>query len=232
MLQVDFLIPRQADNHLAYVINDVISLKNSPFDDKNYIIDLFGCLITTYYNIFKLVKPIDIPFINCLPINYKETYALYLGFGRNAWHSTWVKKYYPNSIHSNLEKLKNIAEILRKQGQVFHIISVPMLILYYDNNTSYGILSINNGIDYNQYIKEMENKNITSFWRSLPTPDQNKLLVFQLFGNCEIGRYVDYAEKSYVSNLDSKLKWSKEQTIYNNSEFFRFTDRILELITK
>lgn len=49
--------------------------------------------------------------------------------GRNAWHSTWVVQYEPNSFYSSLPAAKEYAENIRKSGSVFTIIEKPSLII-------------------------------------------------------------------------------------------------------
>ena len=53
----------------------------------------------------------------------------YVQDGRNAWHSTWVKRWYPASFHFDFDGAKAYAEGLRVQGSVFHIMEVPTLVL-------------------------------------------------------------------------------------------------------
>lgn len=52
----------------------------------------------------------------------------YCFYGRNAWHSTWVQKYYKDCMHSNLESAKRFAERNRVQGSVFYIKELPALL--------------------------------------------------------------------------------------------------------
>ncbi len=48
--------------------------------------------------------------------------------GRNAWHSTWVQKYYPGCMHSTLEEAKEYCEERRTNGSVFYIIETPVIV--------------------------------------------------------------------------------------------------------
>jgi hypothetical protein len=45
----------------------------------------------------------------------------YLGYGRNAWHSTWISRYYPGSCAEDAITLRKTAEGRRVQGSVFRI---------------------------------------------------------------------------------------------------------------
>lgn len=52
---------------------------------------------------------------------------LYVRDGRNAWHSTWVQRYYPSSFHDEWAKAVEFAESQRVQGSVFSIRQLPVL---------------------------------------------------------------------------------------------------------
>lgn len=51
----------------------------------------------------------------------------YVGDGRNAWHGTWVKRYYSSSFHPEWEKARAFAETQRVQGSVFSITEFPVV---------------------------------------------------------------------------------------------------------
>ena len=52
----------------------------------------------------------------------------YLHYGRNAWHSTWIRRYYREGcLHSTLDSAKLTAEKLRGQGTTFTIEQMPAL---------------------------------------------------------------------------------------------------------
>ncbi|QNI04392.1 hypothetical protein HXW73_16405 [Halomonas sp. SH5A2] len=53
--------------------------------------------------------------------------------GRNAWHSTWVIQYEPNSFFSSLAAAKEYAESLRKSGSVLNVLELPCVIVRSDN---------------------------------------------------------------------------------------------------
>lgn len=57
----------------------------------------------------------------------KATTIYYCLYGRNAWHSTWVNRYYNNCMHPTLDSAKEFAESLRVQGSVFYIQELPAL---------------------------------------------------------------------------------------------------------
>ena len=53
----------------------------------------------------------------------------YVSSGRNAWWSTWVKKYNSGCMHVTLHGAKQYAEKLRTNGSVFYIQEIPALVL-------------------------------------------------------------------------------------------------------
>lgn len=52
--------------------------------------------------------------------------------GRNAWHSTWVQKYYPGCMHSTPEEAIEYCEEKRTNGSVFYIIETPAIIICFN----------------------------------------------------------------------------------------------------
>lgn len=51
----------------------------------------------------------------------------YLGYGRNAWRATWIRRYYKSSIAFGSNELFGVAESRRKQGNKFCIEAVPAI---------------------------------------------------------------------------------------------------------
>lgn len=71
-------------------------------------------------------------------ISYLESLSLhdvasikiyYCLLGRNAWHSTWIRRYSNNCMHLTIESAKKYAESLRNNGSVFFIYEIPALLL-------------------------------------------------------------------------------------------------------
>lgn len=57
----------------------------------------------------------------------------YLFTGRNAWWTTWVKKYRNDCMHPDLKSAKASAERQRTQGSVFNIKELPALLFVFPN---------------------------------------------------------------------------------------------------
>lgn len=51
----------------------------------------------------------------------------YVQDGRNAWHSTWVRRYYSDTFHLSLFAAQRAAEVLRVQGSVFRLVTLPVV---------------------------------------------------------------------------------------------------------
>lgn len=65
-----------------------------------------------------------------------EAVALYyIHRGRNAWHETWARHYFPWSFHPSLASAKMEVERHREQGSVFHIHELPALAIHTRNQT-------------------------------------------------------------------------------------------------
>ena len=56
----------------------------------------------------------------------------YLGYERNAWHSTWVNYYYPGSLTFTRDDAQYNAEMKRVQGSVFYICALPAISFRYE----------------------------------------------------------------------------------------------------
>ncbi|MCX6596929.1 MAG: hypothetical protein NTV70_11245 [Acidobacteria bacterium] len=67
----------------------------------------------------------------------------FLTHGRNAWHSTWISRYWKGCMHVTWEKARDHAEEVRKQGAVFYIKELPALAIAVDDMTSIVISQIN-----------------------------------------------------------------------------------------
>lgn len=62
-------------------------------------------------------------------VGYGVIYFSY--FGRNAWHSTWIQRYHKkSSFHKTFAGAAEACEEKRTNGSCFHIIELPVLILY------------------------------------------------------------------------------------------------------
>lgn len=73
------------------------------------------------------------------------TRVAFLTYGRNAWHSTWITRYYTaGSVALTVGALQSKAERLRTQGSVFKIDEMPALALQTDAATLF-VVEINRG---------------------------------------------------------------------------------------
>jgi hypothetical protein len=53
----------------------------------------------------------------------------FLHRGRNAWHSTWTKHYFPGCVHVSRWSARSAAEPLRAPGSVFYIDELPVILI-------------------------------------------------------------------------------------------------------
>lgn len=117
------------------------------------------------------------------PEAVRRSQAYFLGYGRNAWSSTWANRYYSDAVSFDLGSLKREAESLRVQGSVFKIESAPLLIMRYPTDV-FGLLCINDRseVDYARVINKWNARLISSDppWDALPGSFENWMLIFKL----------------------------------------------------
>lgn len=63
-------------------------------------------------------------------------------YGRNAWHSTWIKRYSAGSITTTLADAKKHAENSRKPGSQFSIVELPAIEIV-SNDDVFFVIHIN-----------------------------------------------------------------------------------------
>lgn len=59
----------------------------------------------------------------------------YVTTGRNAWRSTWIKRYYKGCMRYSLESAKSYCEEHRQRGTVFYIRELPSLAFFSEKDT-------------------------------------------------------------------------------------------------
>ena len=60
--------------------------------------------------------------------------AFFLSDGRNAWHSTWVRRYLQDCLHTDFGTAREAAERHRTNGSVFYITEIPALVICTTNS--------------------------------------------------------------------------------------------------
>ena len=75
-------------------------------------------------------------------LDFANTKVYYLGYGRNAWNSTWINRYDRGRISFVDAELKRAAEEWRVQGSVFKIEPLPLFVMRTARGT-FGICEIN-----------------------------------------------------------------------------------------
>jgi hypothetical protein len=76
--------------------------------------------------------------------------VFYAHDGRNAWHSTWVQRYFEGCIHTSLESAKEYCEQRRKSGSVFYLVQLPSLCFAIDSGI-YVLVQINTKNPFEHY---------------------------------------------------------------------------------
>lgn len=116
-----------------------------------------------------------------LPRNVRFGKMLYLGYGRNAWHSTWIRRYYPGSISLFEKELQSLSEKHRVQGSVFRIEPVPVVYLEYRHDVVV-LLAINDrsAVAYDSILQNIMPFRLDAFWSSQEFEVENWLITFTL----------------------------------------------------
>ena len=179
-----------------------------------------------------LVEPRTIQISGKVPKALMVTQTYYLGYGRNAWNSTWINRYYPNSVSFDVEELKTRAEDRRVQGSEFKIESVPLLVLDYEK-TSFGLLPINERgtADYKALMEAIRRYPMPYFWHSLPRSIENWLLVFSLTG-VPFERTLPFVPAVLISASNGPkyfLSWLNRTTAEKFLAFHSFVDVLRDL---
>jgi hypothetical protein len=178
-----------------------------------------------------LVEPSELKVGDCPPHDFAETQVFYLGYGRNAWHSTWTNKYYPDYISFSELELKGIAERERKQGSVFKIQSMPMFVLMYQLETlGFCLINDRSQYEFNDLLDRINSDSIFKLFHHFPPSRQNWLLVFNLNPQ-EIPnlKYEEFAIKS-VSLGRQNLFW-EECAVQESRGFLEFCEHVLDRLT-
>jgi hypothetical protein len=116
-----------------------------------------------------------------LPVNIHTGKLLYLGYGRNAWQSTWINRYYPGSIAFFEKDLQERCEKLRVQGSVFRIETVPVVYLEYHSDVV-ALVAINDrsSAAYRPMLENILPFRLDAFWSSDEFKIDNWLIPFQI----------------------------------------------------
>jgi hypothetical protein len=172
-----------------------------------------------------------------LPRKCYVNQAFYLGYGRNAWHSTWTNKYYPDCIALSPEELMDRAERQRVQGSVFKIEGVPLFVVGYADEC-FGIVPINDrsAHEYDQLKREIESEKPSHFWRALPGSWQNWLMVLNL-DQPPNELYLPFLRRSRSLGTARQLAWERPSWLSRHGaperpQFIAFTEWLLKRLRR
>ena len=113
-------------DHLEYILSDPDSLDVADFDSPLVRLGTAGRSGPDF-----LITYVDVARV------------FYLQYNRNAWNSTWIGRYYPDTVSFSAESLKKVAERRRVQGSVFSIRELPCLLMS-GSRSSLIVLSVLN----------------------------------------------------------------------------------------
>lgn len=163
------------------------------------------------------------------PIDAKIVRVNYLGWGRNAWHSTWINQYHPGTIDCDLGKLKKRAEGMRRQGSQLWIETRDALWLKFQCS-NLMIVEINSAPKnvYDRLLNYNRKNGLRDFWTQSDLGRDNWLLFFEL-GDWR----PDLVSKKDTTRLDASpiggektLRWSPRISEINK-DFFDFAEGLI-----
>jgi hypothetical protein len=139
-----------------------------------------GEAVLNILNVLEQIEPSEFHGILQKPRRFSLTQVYYLGYERNAWHSTWINRYQSDRISFNQSCLKHLAEGKRTRGSVFKIAPLPMLV-FTAGKDRYGMSPINerSPYEYDVLIKRIETCQKEDRFAQLPKSDENWLLLFK-----------------------------------------------------
>jgi len=137
-----------------------------------------------YLETDEAIKYEDEEFSEC-----KAVKLYYVIYGRNAWNSTWVTKYFPGCMNPSFDTAKRVAEKKRVQGSVFYIRELPAL-QFINNKLSLFITEINTNIPlkYHNDLSDEASTTLMDVYKHFETDKPNSII--RLIGhNTEFSRH-------------------------------------------
>ena len=149
------------------------------------------------------------------PIDVRLVRVFYLGYSRNAWHSTWVSYYYPGDVECELIPLQKRAEHLRTPGSQFWI-QTRDAIWFRFQRANVLILQINTRSEYhyNDCVGTIRKNDLKEFWKNFLYLNDNWLLFFEM-GKWKpdlISKKSPKIYNSYIQSNGKSLGWKEKTT--------------------
>ena len=174
----------------------------------------------------ELATEADLSLNDILPDSFRAASAHYLGFGRNAWHSTWVDSYYPRSVSLDVSEIKRQVEGQRwgGQGNVYWIKSIPLLIIRYsDRAIALAAINDKSSYEYKQLRQEIASYPSSEYWRAFPNYDQGSLRLFRYDADrSRPKKFEPCVCRSYSYGGDYKLCWRTFNSPPDYDGFLKF----------
>jgi hypothetical protein len=163
------------------------------------------------------------------PLEMVSCKLLYLGYGRNAWHSTRINRYYPGSVSFFEKDLKDSAERRRVQGSSFRTSVRPALALKFKSDQLL-MLCVNDKplSSYISLLLEVSPFDLGNFWKSKALQVDNWLLTFRISG-WRPDLWPERAEASAAHSQGSgrPLRWERSETKSQMNGFDTFSEDLV-----
>lgn len=167
------------------------------------------------------------------PVSIEFRNILYLAYGRNAWQSTWVNKYYPGSISVLKSSLQKLAEKRRVQGSVFRIESRSALLLKFKNR-SLVLTAINRGRSstYSKLLSEVKSFDLQAFWWEFCLThldeDPNLIVLNLVDWRPDLWPQNDFCFEASSRGINKNLVWTRANNDRSDPLFNDFRKKFSE----
>lgn len=164
------------------------------------------------------------------PVDARLVRVSYLGWGRNAWHSTWINQYHPGTIDCDLSRLQKLAENERTPGSQLWIETRDALWLRL-KRTNALMVQINGAStnDYNHLLKYVDEGSLKKFWEHTSYIKDDWLLFFELGKWCpdSVSRKEAQIFHAFNQGSGKSLGWtSKPHSLCTN--FLKFAKDLVK----
>lgn len=157
--------------------------------------------------------------LNSNVVSISARKLFYVQDGRNAWHSTWVERWYNDSFRLELKAAKNYAEKSRTCGSVFHIVEVPCLAF----ETSLGFLlttQLSSDIPFKSFSPPTDREDLIKKIQKNHPPFMNEERL-KIFTKKQLERYTPDGKLKTLQSLENHLDILKRRLYWTlrNKDF-------------
>jgi len=164
----------------------------------------------------ELLERADLISILGPPLSFKLVPAFYMRKGRNAWHRTWSRRYFPRRVSLRRHEITDAIWRQRgsgNQGNVHSIQVFPLLQIKYQQGVV-GLAALHSleNHELESIWQRMLAQSAADFWRALDNRPSDPLLLFKCDEDYEFARLYSYSRERFQNFL--KLQKRLRNRIY------------------